>query len=69
MSTGVAITMAPCSQRFSGSGSKSDSSFKGIISGLFPIVCSRKLDVCIHRHGKCCFRPKMRKIKVQVGDS
>mgnify|MGYP006890289964 CR=1 FL=1 len=41
---------------------------KWIISGLFPIDCSIKLDFCIYWHGTCCFRPKMHKIKVHVGD-
>ena len=42
---------------------------KWTISGLFPIICSRKLDSCIHWHGKCCLRPKMHNIKVHVGDN
>jgi len=42
---------------------------KWSISGLFPIICARKLDLCIHWHGKCCFRPKMHNIKVYVGDN
>ena len=59
----------PCSQSFSGLGSRSGSSFKMKISGPFPIICLRKLDFCIHWHGKCCFRPKMHNIKVQIGDN
>ena len=39
---------------------------KWILSGLVPIICSRKLDLCIHWHGKCCFRPKMHNIKLYV---
>ena len=42
---------------------------KWIISGPFPIICSRKLDFCIHWHGKCCLRPKMHNIKEHVGDN
>ena len=41
---------------------------KWIISGLFSVIYSRKLNLCIHWHGKC-FRPKMHKIKVHVGDN
>ena len=39
-----------------------------IISGLLPIISSRKLDFCIHWQGKC-FRHKMHTIKVHVGDN
>ena len=42
---------------------------KWIISGLFPIICSRKLDLCKHWYGKCCFRSNMHKIKEHVGDN
>ena len=42
---------------------------KWIISGLFHILCSIKLDVCIHWHGKCCSRPKMHEIKEHDGDN
>ena len=58
---------APCSQSFSGSGSRSGSRFKMNNFWTITIICSRKLDVCIHWHSKCCFRPKMHKIKVHVG--
>jgi len=61
------IELAPCSLSFYGSGSRSGSSWKWIISALFPIIYSRKL--CIHWHDKCCFRPKMDKIKVHVWDN
>jgi len=40
---------------------------KLITSGRFPIIYSRKLVLYIHWHGKCCFRPKMHKIKVRDG--
>ena len=42
-----------------------------IVSGLYAIICSRKVDYCMPWHGKClcCFRPKMHKIKVHVGEN
>ena len=42
---------------------------KWIIAGLFHIIGSRKHDFCIDLHGKCCFRPKMHKIEVYVGEN
>ena len=42
---------------------------KWIISGPIPIICSTKLDVCIHWYGKCCFRTKIHNIKVHVRDN
>ena len=59
---------APCSQSFFRFRIKIRLIFQNEF-GLFPIICSRKLDLCIHRHGKCCFRPKMHNIKLYVGDN
>ena len=49
---------APCSQSFSGSGSRSGSSFK--MSNFWTIshYLYEKIWFCILWHGKCCFRPK-----------
>jgi len=59
----------PCSLTFSGSGSRSGSSFKMNTSWTISNYLFKKTWFCLHWHGKCCFRHKMHNIKVRVGDN
>jgi len=63
-------TQAPCSLSFSGSGSRSGSSFKMNNFWTIKPLFVQENFICVYIDiGKCCFRPKKHKTKVHVGEN